>query len=136
MKQESRREFIDQVMNYVIDNFEIDSEYITCVLVNCGASEYLIFAHTYYLLVEVNTNIDHKYRTIREGLKTGSIIPSITCGEYKIGFSSAFANVKIVSSVWKAFKTLRMVQNFHPAHFVVVDYTDVILSQDIDVFDV
>jgi len=133
MKSDYKREFIDKVMSYVIDKFDTDSEYVTCVLVNCGASEYLIFAHTYYLLVEVNTNIDHKYGTIREGLKTGSIIPNITCGEYRIGFSSRFANVKIVSSVWKAFKTFRTIQNFHPTHFIVVDYSDVILSQNRDV---
>tara|TARA_R110000868_G_scaffold1898_3_gene15000 strand:+ start:122 stop:523 length:402 start_codon:yes stop_codon:yes gene_type:complete len=129
MRQEAKREFIDQVMNYVIDNFEIDSEYITCVLVNCGASEHLIVAHTYYLLVEVNTNIDHKYNSIREGLKTGTLMPNITCGEYRIGFSSKFANVKIISSVWKAYKTLREVTNFFPVHLVAVNYSDVILSQ-------
>lgn len=128
MKPEAKRDFIDMVMNYVIEKFDIESDYITCVLVNCGASEYLILAHTYYLLVEVNTNIEHKYPSIKEGLKTGTLMPSITCGEYKIGFSNKFANVKIVSSVWKAYKTFREITNFFPVHLITVDYSDVILN--------
>jgi hypothetical protein len=129
MKIEARRQFIDNVMDYVIENFDVDTEHITCALVNCGASEYLIVAHNYYLLVEVKTKINHKYKTNRYGIKTGYLIPSLSCGEYIIGFSNVFANVKIVSGLWKAYKTLRAIKKFHPIHLVAVEYTDVILSQ-------
>lgn len=117
--------FTLNVLKYIIYEKEPDNDYAQCILVNAGVSEHLIIkTPSLILTLEVKTNIKN-FNQERKGFKSSLL--SITCGEYKIGISTLFSNIRIISKFFKAIKLLMSIPKFTPVQFYSVEYQDVII---------
>lgn len=117
--------FTLDVLKYVIYKKDTDNDYIQCILVNAGVSEHLIIkTPSLILTVEVKTNTEN-FNQERKGFKSSLL--SITCGEYKIGITTLFSNIRIISKFFKAIKLLMSIPKFTPVQFYSVEYQDVII---------
>jgi len=117
--------FTLDVLKYVIYEKDTDNDYIQCILVNAGVSEHLIIkTPSLILTVEVKTNTEN-FNQERKGFKSSLL--SITCGEYKIGITTLFSNIRIISKFFKAIKLLMSIPKFTPVQFYSVEYQDVII---------
>lgn len=117
--------FTLNVLKYVIYKKDTDNDYVQCILVNAGVSEHLIIkTPSLILTVEVKTNTEN-FNQERKGFKSSLL--SITCGEYKIGITTLFSNIRIISKFFKAIKLLMSIPKFTPVQFYSVEYQDVII---------
>lgn len=117
--------FTLDVLKYVIYKKDTDNDYVQCILVNAGVSEHLIIkTPSLILTVEVKTNTEN-FNQERKGFKSSLL--SITCGEYKIGITTLFSNIRIISKFFKAIKLLMSIPKFTPVQFYSVEYQDVII---------
>jgi hypothetical protein len=131
MKRESEDTFLERVVSHVISKNNFEEDYLKAIYVTVGASEHVIFylPSKDIILTRVKTNIEIKPQEEKRGIRTGLIIPSLTCGEYKIGYSTLFSNIRIVTNIRKSFVFLDSIDRMHPVQFFTLDYDTVVLEE-------
>lgn len=118
-----------EAIKHAIEISDINSDHeIVCILVMSGASEHLIFYHEGEIL-SCKAKSQVSYYIERKGLLDNLILPSLLCGEYKIGFTSLFANIRITSNFRQVFSFLKSIQEFTPVHFLAFEYKDIVKTQ-------
>jgi hypothetical protein len=133
MRRELETTFLQRVVSHIISTNEFEEDYLKAIYVIAGASEHLILylPSKDIILTRVKTNIEIKPQEEKRGIRTGIIIPSLTCGEYRIGYSTLFSNIRIITNIRKSFVFLDSINRMHPVQFFTLNYDTVVLSEKV-----